>query len=143
MKSISFFLQPKQDVTYLLENSTMRQAMEKMEYHGYTALPTIDEHGRYVRTLTEGDLLWKMKNTPDLTFNDTSRISLREVPVGRKVTAVYINSTMEDLLELALNQNFVPVIDDTGIFIGIVTRKAIIAYFIEENLTLRNNTCSE
>ncbi len=29
MKSISFFLQPKQDVTYLLENSTMRQAMEK------------------------------------------------------------------------------------------------------------------
>lgn len=63
--------------------------------------------------------------------------------MGRKVTAVYINSTMEDLLELALNQNFVPVIDDTGIFIGIVTRKAIIAYFIEENLTLRNNTCSE
>lgn len=143
MKSISFFLQPKQDVTYLLENSTMRQAMEKMEYHGYTAVPTIDEHGKYIRTLTEGDLLWKMKNTPDLTFNDTSRISLREVPVGRKVEAVYINSTMEDLLELALNQNFVPVIDDTGIFIGIVTRKAIIAYFIEENLTLRNSQCSE
>ena len=143
MKSISFFLQPKQDVTYLLENSTMRQAMEKMEYHGYTAVPTIDEHGKYIRTLTEGDLLWKMKNTPDLTFNDTSRISLREVPVGRKVEAVYINSTMEDLLELALNQNFVPVIDDTGIFIGIVTRRAIIAYFIEENLTLRNSQCSE
>ena len=141
MKSISFFLQPKQDVTYLLENSTMRQAMEKMEYHGYTAVPTIDEHGKYVRTLTEGDLLWKMKNTPDLTFNDTSRISLYEVPIGRKVEAVYINSTMEDLLELALNQNFVPVIDDTGIFIGIVTRKAIIAYFIKENLILQNSQC--
>ena len=139
MKSISFFLQPKQDVTYLMENSTMRQAMEKMEFHGYTAVPTIDDHGKYVRTLTEGDLLWKMKNTPDLTFNDTSRISLREVPVGRKVEAVFINSTMEDLLDLALNQNFVPVIDDTGIFIGIVTRKAIIAYFIEENLSLRNS----
>ena len=143
MKSISFFLQPKQDVTYLLENSTMRQAMEKMEYHGYTAVSTIDEHGKYVRTLTEGDLLWKMKNTPDLTFNDTSRIGLNEVPIGRKAEAVYINSTMEDLLELALNQNFVPVIDDTGIFIGIVTRKAIIAYFIEENLILQSSQCKE
>lgn len=141
MKSISFFLQPKQDVTYVLESSTMRQAMEKMEYHKYTAVPTIDEKGRYIRTLTEGDLLWKMKNTPDMTFIDTSKVGLNEVPIGRQAEAVSIDSTMEDLLELALNQNFVPVVDDTGIFIGIVTRKAIMTYFMEENLNLRNSQC--
>ena len=141
--NILFFLNPKAETAYVYDYCTLRQVLETMEYHKYSCIPMLNREGEYVGTITEGDLLWKMKNTPDLTFNDTSRISLREVPVGRKVTAVYINSTMEDLLELALNQNFVPVIDDTGIFIGIVTRKAIIAYFIEENLTLRNNTCSE
>ena len=37
---------------------------------------------------------------------------------------------MDELYELAMNQNFVPVTDDEGIFIGIVTRKNIIKYFV-------------
>lgn len=134
MKSISFFLQPKQDVVYLSEDATMRQAIEKIEHYGYTAVPTIDADGKYIRTLTEGDLLRKMKNTPELTFHDTASVSLKDVPVSRRIEAVCIDAKMEELLGLALNQNFVPVVDDTGIFIGIVTRKAIIAYFIAEYL---------
>lgn len=138
MKSISFFLLPKQEVTYLSENDTMRQAMEKMEYHGHTAIPTIDAQGKYVRILTEGDLLWKMKNTPNLTFLETSTVHLRDVPSRRDSQGVYINATMEDLMELALNQNFVPVTDDAGVFIGIVTRKAILSYFRADNLALHD-----
>jgi CBS domain-containing protein len=39
---------------------------------------------------------------------------------------------MEDLLDRAINQNFVPVIDDQDHFIGIVTRKEIIKYCYKE-----------
>ena len=35
---------------------------------------------------------------------------------------------MEELFERITNQNFVPVTDDRGIFIGIITRKDIITY---------------
>ena len=136
MKSISFFLLPKQDVTFLNESFTMRQAMEKMEYHSHTAVPTIDDEGKFIRILTEGDLLWKMKNTPELSFLETGKIPLRQIESRRESKAVDINATMEDLFELALNQNFVPVTDDSGIFIGIVTRKAIMSYFIDENHAL-------
>ena len=38
---------------------------------------------------------------------------------------------MEDLLELALKENFIPVLDDREEFIGIVTRQKILNYFIE------------
>jgi CBS domain-containing protein len=55
-------------VIYLLHDATMRQALEKMEYHRYTAVPLIDDQGKYVGTLTEGDLLWKIKNTPGVNF---------------------------------------------------------------------------
>ena len=39
---------------------------------------------------------------------------------------------MEDLLAKAINQNFVPVLDDKGSFIGIVTRKDIIRYLAKK-----------
>ena len=35
---------------------------------------------------------------------------------------------VEDLFDCAINQNFVPVLDDMGYFIGIVTRKDIMKY---------------
>ena len=41
---------------------------------------------------------------------------------------VSIDATMEDLVQMAMNQNFVPVVDDRGFFIGMVTRKDIIKY---------------
>ena len=39
----------------------MRQALERMKYHRYAAIPIIDDGGKYVGTLTEDDLHWEMK----------------------------------------------------------------------------------
>ena len=46
---------------------------------------------------------------------------------------VNINCDIEDLMQVAMRQNFVPVVDDNGVFIGIITRKAIIQYCIEHS----------
>lgn len=59
--NIAFFLTPKSEVVYENIDANMRQVIERMERHGYTAVPMIDKEGRYVGTLTEGDLLWKLK----------------------------------------------------------------------------------
>ena len=126
--NIAFFLIPKSEVIYLNINNTMRQALEKMEYHRYTAVPIIDDNGRYAGTITEGDLLWKMKNTPGLSFTETERVSIRNIPLQIVNNPVHINSEMEDLLTLAVAQNFVPVVDDSDIFIGIIRRREIIEY---------------
>lgn len=37
--NILFFLTPKEDVAHVDEDDTMRQVLEKMEHHGYTAIP--------------------------------------------------------------------------------------------------------
>lgn len=130
--NIAFFLTPKKDIIYQKETSTMRQALERMEFHRYSAIPILDEEGGYVGTLTEGDLLWKLKNTPGLDFNSTSKILISDVP--RKFTnkPVHINCNMEDLLTTAAKQNFVPVVDDNGKFIGIIKRSDIINYCYEK-----------
>lgn len=126
--NIAFFLLPKSAVVYLPVTATMRQALEKMEYHRYTAIPLIDEDGKYAGTITEGDLLWKLKNHCGLRFEDTEKIRLTEVPWRMNNTPVKINAEIEDLLSLATGQNFVPVVDDGGIFIGLVRRREIIEY---------------
>ncbi len=133
--NIAFFLTPKSEVVYESENATMRQVLERMGYHRYAAIPLIDEGGKYVSTITEGDLLWKMKNSPDLSFKDTSKISIQDVPKHIINKPVSINSNIEDLIELAVNQNFVPVIDDKGIFIGIIKRSDILNYCYDKYLS--------
>jgi len=127
--NIAFFLVPKNEVIYLPANSTMRQALEKMEYHSYTAVPLVDGHGKYAGTITEGDLLWKMKNTPGLTFADTEQVMVKDIPLRMNNLPVRVNTEMEGLLSLAIVQNFVPVVDDSEIFIGIIRRREIIEYY--------------
>ncbi|HCQ88537.1 MULTISPECIES: CBS domain-containing protein [unclassified Clostridium] len=126
--NVAFFLTPKSEVIHEKVNSTMRRAMERMEYHRYTAIPLVDEKGRYVGTLTEGDILWKFKNDPDITLKDTEKVLIRDIPRNVRNKAVSINSDIESLILVAKSQNFVPVVDDSNIFIGIIKRSDIISY---------------
>ncbi len=55
-----YFIFPysKSDVAYIYDNYSLRQVLEKMEYHKYSCIPVIGVDGKYVGTITEGDLLW-------------------------------------------------------------------------------------
>lgn len=130
--NVAFFLVPKKEVAYLPINCTMRQAMERMEHRGYTAVPIIDENNKYVGTVTEGDLLWKFKNTPGLTLKGTEKIMLKDIPRRMDNQPVRIYATINDLLSLVIDQNFVPVIDDNDIFIGIVRRREILEHYTKQ-----------
>ncbi|WP_248929309.1 CBS domain-containing protein [Paenibacillus hamazuiensis] len=126
--NIAFFLVPKEEVVYLSPNSTIRQALERMEYHRYSAVPLINEEGKYVGTITEGDLLWKLKRSPEIGFEHTHKVNLTDVPQHMNIKPVRIDAQMEDLITLATVQNYVPVIDDNEVFIGIIRRREIIEY---------------
>lgn len=130
--NIAFFLTPKSEVIYATLNTTLGQVLELMENETHTAIPVIDDKGKYVGTLTEGDLLWKIKNTPGLNFQNSQKILLKEIPRKMCNKSVFIDSNIEDLLKLSVNQNFVPVVDDNRIFIGIIKRSDIINYFYDE-----------
>lgn len=126
--NIAFFLLPKNEVVYLSPRSTLRQALERMERHRYTAVPLVDEEGHYAGTLTEGDLLWFLKRTAGVSFDDSEHIRLSQIPQHMQNEPVSIYADMKDLVQLAAVQNFVPVVDDRKLFIGIVRRRDIIEY---------------
>ena len=128
MNNILFFLTPKAMCAFLYDDYTMRQALEKMEAAGYTALPILNKRGEYRGTLTEGDLLWAIKNMCYMDMRQAEAHRIMEIARRRDHLPVRVTPSMQDLVERATNQNFVPVVDDKDTFIGIVTRGNIIKY---------------
>ena len=126
--NILFFLKPKSELAYIYDYHTLRQAMEIMEYHKYSSVPIINKDGKYVGTITEGDLLWGLKKINILKIKDAENIAITKIERRLDYKPVRADSDMEDLIGRAMEQNFVPVIDDQGNFIGIITRKDIIGY---------------
>ena len=126
--NILFFLRPKNEVAYVYDYHTLRQAMEIMEYHKYSSVPIINKDGKYVGTLTEGDLLWGLKKLNVFNLKDAEGIPITTVDRRLDYKPVTVNSDMEDLLIKSMEQNFVPVVDDSQNFIGIITRKDLISY---------------
>ena len=127
--NVLFYLIPKGKVEFIKDSFTLRQAVEKMDECGYAAIPIINDKGEYIEIITNGDILHYLKNNLNLDLFAAEKIPLSAVNIKRKTRAIKINQTMENLMEVAKTQNFVPVVDDSNHFIGIVTRGAIINYF--------------
>ena len=128
MNNILFFLTPKAMCAYVYDDHTVRQALEKMETAGFAALPILSRRGEYRGTLTEGDLLWALKNLCYMDMRQAEAHKIMEISRRRDNIPVRVTTPMKDLVERAVTQNFVPVVDDKDAFIGLVTRKAIISY---------------
>jgi CBS domain-containing protein len=121
-------LTPKSEVAYIYDDYTMRQTLEKMEYHRYSSIPIINKKGEYVGTMTEGDLLWSIKNDFNLNLKSLEDICISSVRRKMDNKPISVNANIEDLVSKSMNQNFIPVIDDQNIFIGIIKRRDIIDY---------------
>ncbi len=128
MNNILFFLTPKALCAFVYDDFTIRQALEKMESAGYAALPILSKHGEYRGTLTEGDLLWALKNMCYMDMRQAEARRIMEISRKKDNVPVPVTTSMYDLVQRASAQNFVPVVDDKDAFIGIVTRGAIIKY---------------
>ena len=113
---------------FVYDDYTVRQALEKMEVSGYAALPILNRHGEYRGTLTEGDLLWALKNMCYMDMRQAEARRIMEISRRKDHVPVPVNTSMQDLVQRASTQNFVPVVDDKDTFIGIVTRSAIVKY---------------
>ena len=137
--NIAFFMIPKAETAFLYNDYTVRQALEKMRHHGYSAIPVIDREGNYQGTVSEGDLLWfivkgECGEPHTRAIEDLEKFHISEIDLAKTLEnnpAVNIMASIDELLMNVLNQNFIPIVDDRGAYIGIVTRRAVIKSFYD------------
>ena len=130
--NILFFLTPKAMCSFVYDDCTIRQALERMETAGYAALPILNKRGEYRGTLTEGDLLWALKNMCYMDMRQAEARKIMEITRRKDNVPVRVHTGMHELISRASTQNFVPVVDDRDAFIGIVTRRAIMQYCYQQ-----------
>ncbi len=129
--NIIFFLTPKKDVEYVESDFTIRQVVEKMEYHHYTAVPIIDTQGKYVDVISADDILFTLKNY-HFNWEKAMKVNILTIKPYRSIEALTIDKDINDLLKIISNQNFVPVVDDNNYFIGIITRQSVLKYLKQQ-----------
>ena len=132
MNNILFFMTPKAMCSFVYDDYSVRQALEKMETAGYAALPILNHRGEYRGTLTEGDLLWALKNMCYMDIRQAEARRIMEISRRRDYVPVRVTTDMKDLVTRASTQNFVPVVDDKDAFIGIIKRSDIVKYCAEQ-----------
>jgi CBS-domain-containing membrane protein len=76
-----------------------------------------------LRAVTLADPPWR---------GSLARVPLTELTLRGAYQTVRIDAQMEELLAMAAHQNFVPVVDDREVFVGIVRRQIIIEYFTQQ-----------
>ncbi len=125
-------LTPKSETAFLYDDYSLRQGLEKMKYHGYRSIPVISRDGKYTGTISEGDFLWFLliENEHEVVHIDIKNIEnlcVKDIIDTQKYPSVSVTATRDKVFDMAMQQNFIPVVDDRGFFMGIITRQAIMA----------------
>ena len=135
--NVLMMLTPKSEVKYILDTATIRSALEKIRIHGYSAIPVITKDGTYAGSVSEGDFLWYMVKHQGEGLRDYGTAKVREIIRPDFIPAVTADVGTEELILRAEEQNFIPVTDDRGTFIGIVTRRTVIDKLLKAGNTVK------
>ena len=122
---------PKSSVEYIQSDNTVRQALEKMRYHRYVAIPVIDAEGRYVGTLRNDDIFEYFLNKEKFESRAGEKDKVMSILNTEYSKPLYHNASMTELIENVKEHNFVAVVDDRGCFIGIVLRRDVLTFLLD------------
>ena len=130
--NVLLLLTPKKEVACLDEKMNARQAIEKMRAHGYRIIPLISKNGEYLGTISEGDILWYIINEECFELEELETIQIKELIRNDYVNPVKVDADINELVDKIVNHNFVPVIDDRNVLMGIVTRSRVLQELLDK-----------
>lgn len=131
--NILTLLTPKALLVYLSDDMTVRQGLEKMRVHRYTAIPIVNEKtGEYVGSIAEGDLLYNIIKDEDVNVKKLENKKIIKLVRKKFMPAMKVDMSMDELIKLITIQNYVPIVDDRNILMGIVTRSSVMKYLVKK-----------
>lgn len=122
------FMIPKSSVEYITDSSTVRQALEKMRYHHYVAIPVLNPSGEYVGTLRNDDIFKYFVDNSIFDTRAAERDSVMKILDKNYCKPLLHSASVDELFELVKEHNLVPVVDDRGCFIGLILRRDVLDF---------------
>lgn len=126
--NIAAIMLPKVSTVQICENNTVRQGMEVFARYGYTAIPVVSEEGKYLGSVSEGDFWRHMCRIGTTDKKAQEKYRIRDIFRPDFCEPLPIDADIDQVVETALKQNFIPIIDGRGYLSGMVTRQILIRY---------------
>ena len=132
--NIAFFLTPRQEVKSLYDDNTFRKGMDLMTREGFAVVPVTTRDNRYLGVVSATDFLihtydGDIDEEGNIKTRSAKDVYIRDIMKTSKYLPVSIFADFSELADKITTQNFVPVVDSTGAFIGIVTRTSYLEYY--------------
>ena len=130
--NILYMLHPKNSVDFLYDDDSVETGLKKLRDCGFTALPVIDNDGIYIGTVSEGDFMRCILDNSTFSPEAREDYAISDIIRDGWNPPLRVTAPMDELLIQVMDQNFLPITDDRGCFVGIITRKDIIRYFFDK-----------
>ena len=125
------FMIPKSLVVCIDSDSTVRQALEKMKFHRYVAVPVLDSDGVYIGTLRNDDIFKYFHDNGRFDYTSAEKDKVTSILDSGYAKPLYHTATIEEMIESVTEHNFVSVVDDRGCFIGLILRRDVLNFLSE------------
>ncbi|MBA1392307.1 CBS domain-containing protein [Lactobacillus sp. XV13L] len=146
-KSGSFII-PASRIAFVEDDNPLYHAFLILTRVKYSKIPVLDRESRVVGLLSLAMITAKMLETNDISLDPLTALKVSDVMQTKFDKINFVQTTLETQLHLLVDNAFLPVIDDYGVFQGLLTRREWIKAFnyISHNLekeyqvTLRDST---
>ena len=121
---------PKSKITYLYADMTVEDAISRFAKSSFSMIPVLErESGRYLYSVTANDVLNFI--TSDKA-GDLHCAPLSSLSLTRMIAPCLESVEIKAISDLIANQNYVPLVDASGVFKGLVTRRVLIFHLLGE-----------
>lgn len=129
--NIAMLLSPKCNISFLINENSVRKGIENFKVHGYSSVPVINKDGTYYGIVSDKDFLSYIIKSKDYSLQNFEEVRIDEIIEEGLNPPVNINASLNELLVRISDWNFVPIVDSRNKFVGIITRKSVIKYLCD------------
>ena len=118
------FLTPARNLAVLIDTHNVDHAILVLSQISYTRVPVVTDQMKYVGTISLTDILsYQMKHDySDEVFLSMDIVHMTKMD-GERLGKDY---TVTEVLHKLVEESFLPVVSEDGVFEGIITRKSIL-----------------
>ncbi|WP_278956001.1 cyclic-di-AMP-binding protein CbpB [Lactobacillus apis] len=127
-KSGSFII-PASRIAFVEDDNPLYHAFMILTRVKYSKIPVLDNKNRVVGLLSLAMITDKMMVTDKITLDPLTELKVKDVMQTNFDKINFAQTTLEAQLHLLVDNAFLPVVDDHGVFQGLLTRREWIKAF--------------
>lgn len=125
LNDVDTLIKPVDELAVIAADHSLSHALLLMTKNKYTLVPVIDKDSKLQGLISMALIIEAIIDIEDVYFDKLNEIKVREA-MKEDYPVVPVDYNLEVVIRLLVKHPFVPVVDDKGILLGIITRQEIL-----------------